>query len=269
LLNSFNSYSTYALTSLLGLSVLTCLLGISYLMKGSECNNSALSSNNVYWLGKLRQYIITLIGVSKRGVKYSILPIFIGILLLNIVGFFPYYYTSTATILIPCIMGIMVSIVFFSLRLFKFQHYAFTHYVPKSKSTFLGVFIFVVEFMGLIIRSLSLGLRLTCNILCGHLLLSILSLFLLKFNLSIYEGILPHYLFTNKIIPNIFTFFIFEIITFIFTICIACIKLAVYFVSVIILTTLFVSILWLETLIIIVQAFIITKLQSQYVIESL
>ena len=55
-----------------------------------------------------------------------------------------------------------------------------SYLVPQTNSFFLGCFVFIVEATGLIIRALSLGLRLTCNVLCGHLLISIISIFLFK-----------------------------------------------------------------------------------------
>ena len=42
----------------------------------------------------------------------------------------------------------------------------FSYLVPQTNSLFLGCFVHIVEATGLIIRALSLGLRLTCNVLC-------------------------------------------------------------------------------------------------------
>ena len=182
-------------------------------------------------------------GPCKRGVKYSIVTIFTGVLILNIVGFSPYYSSPTASILIPGLIGITVSVVYFCLRLYKFQHYAFTHFVPKSKSTALGIFIFIVEFMGLLIRAGSLGLRLTCNILCGHLLLSILSVFLLKLHLHAYECSLP---FSLGYYISIFPYTTEPIvILFIFLLSIAvyCIKIVIFFIVATILAPIFIFIL--------------------------
>jgi F-type H+-transporting ATPase subunit a len=106
------------------------------------------------------------------------------ILTLNILGIFPYYFATTSSVNVALLVGFTVTTVYLIYSFYRRQEFAFTHMVPKTEYFELGVFTFFVEIVGIIIRTFSLGIRLMANIVCGHILLTIVSLFILKFSFS-------------------------------------------------------------------------------------
>ena len=142
-----------------------------------------------------------------------------------------------------------------------------SHFVPQTNSLSLGCFVFKVEATGPIIIALSLGIRLTCNVLCGHLLISIISVFLFKcFMCSVsYTG---YYHLKNERIYFVFIFYgEFIVIECIIYTIVFIIKIILSYITSIVLILLLTCILLLESLIMIIQAFIITKLGAMYTEE--
>lgn len=95
------------------------------------------------------------------------------ILLINLLGIIPYNFTITAS---PSI-NFSLSIIFFlaiSINFLKNQEKILGHLVPKSRPTTLIFILVIIETLRIIIRPITLGLRITANIIAGHVILVII-----------------------------------------------------------------------------------------------
>lgn len=121
-----------------------------------------------------------LIKEFKIIIKYSILNLiifirlFLFILINNIIGLFPYIFTASRHLRfsLSLSLSMWISIILFNIWFF-FSDF-FSHLTPQGTPFILIPFIVLIESIRLIIRPLTLAIRLTANIIAGHLLLTLL-----------------------------------------------------------------------------------------------
>lgn len=102
------------------------------------------------------------------------LTLFIYILFNNFLGLFPYIFTASSHIRFCLTLSLNLwlrIIIYFWLN---FYNLIFCHLVPSFTPFFLIPFIVLIELIRLMIRPITLSIRLTANIIAGHLLLSLL-----------------------------------------------------------------------------------------------
>nr|QDH52432.1 ATP synthase F0 subunit 6 [Gordionus wolterstorffii] len=98
--------------------------------------------------------------------------IFSSVLLLNMMGLFPYVFSPTSmTLFILLISGLYF---FISLTFFMTNN-KFYHLIPSGSPFVLSGVLFLIELVSLMIRPLTLGLRLSANITSGHILLHLVN----------------------------------------------------------------------------------------------
>src|SRR6201986_669183 len=114
---------------------------------------------------------------DKKGQMYFpfIYALFMFILINNLIGMIPYSFASTSHFVLT--FGLSFSLVLgatilgFQIHGLKF----FSLFVPAGCPLALLPLLVLIEFISYLARNVSLGLRLTANILSGHMLLNLLS----------------------------------------------------------------------------------------------
>jgi len=110
--------------------------------------------------------------------SYSNLIFFISlfrlILINNFFGLFPYIFTASSHIrfCLSISLSLWISIIIY--RLINYFNDIIAHLTPQGTPFILMPFIVLIESISLIIRPLTLAIRLTANIIAGHLLLCLL-----------------------------------------------------------------------------------------------
>jgi len=136
---------------------------------------------------------------EERGEKW--LPFFftqfIFILVVNLLGLIPGLKTATGNINVTTAMAIMVFLLTFiigikNLGIIKF----FKHFFPEGTNIGIGLFVALLELIGIFTKSIVLSLRLFANMFAGHL--AILSFLVLMFVISPFFGVvsIPFAVFT-------------------------------------------------------------------------
>ncbi|MCB1494813.1 MAG: F0F1 ATP synthase subunit A, partial [Bauldia sp.] len=102
-----------------------------------------------------------------------VFSLFIFVLVANLWGMFPYFFTVTAHIIITATMALMVIllVIFYGLR--KHGLGFFKLFVPSGVPGVLLPFIVVIEVLSFISRPISLSIRLFANMLAGHITLKV------------------------------------------------------------------------------------------------
>jgi len=100
--------------------------------------------------------------------------LFILIIINNFLGLFPYIFTSSRHLrfCLSLSLTIWISIILF--RILNYINDFLSHLTPQGTPFILIPFIVIIESIRLIIRPFTLAIRLTANIIAGHLLLSLL-----------------------------------------------------------------------------------------------
>nr|ALO64693.1 ATP synthase F0 subunit 6 [Andrena angustior] len=96
------------------------------------------------------------------------------IMLFNLMGLFPYIFTPTSHLNVNLSLSLSLWMSFMIYGWWINTNKMFTHLVPMNTPTMLMNFMVMIESISNIIRPWTLAIRLTANMLAGHLLLSLL-----------------------------------------------------------------------------------------------
>ena len=137
-------------------------------------NSWSVSQESVY--ATIHSIVVNQINDKKGQIYFPfIYALFSFILINNLIGMIPYSFASTSHFILAFSISFTVvlgaTILGFQKHGFKF----FSLFVPAGCPLGLLPLLVLIEFISYLSRNVSLGLRLSANILSGHMLLNILS----------------------------------------------------------------------------------------------
>nr|YP_008992964.1 ATP synthase F0 subunit 6 [Leptobelus gazella]AEE89602.1 ATP synthase F0 subunit 6 [Leptobelus gazella] len=141
--------------------------------------------NYNYWinLNNYSNLILTIINYMKMELnsitehkKSTLLFMSMGIFILinNMMGLLPYIFTSSSHLVFSISMALPMWLSFFFFGWINKTNLMFTHLVPMGTPSLLMPFMVLIETISNLIRPGSLAVRLTANMIAGHLLMSLL-----------------------------------------------------------------------------------------------
>nr|YP_009000468.1 ATP synthase F0 subunit 6 [Ornithodoros brasiliensis]AHF21682.1 ATP synthase subunit 6 [Ornithodoros brasiliensis]QZP40885.1 ATP synthase F0 subunit 6 [Ornithodoros brasiliensis] len=116
-----------------------------------------------------------LFNLNKNKKILFFIMLFWFILMNNFLGLFPYIFTATSHINLTSLMALPMWISFMLYGWINQTKHMFSHLVPTGTPMMLSVFMVLIETISNMIRPLTLAVRLTANMISGHLLLCLLS----------------------------------------------------------------------------------------------
>lgn len=130
-------------------------------------------------LNQFSNFIIKEIKISlnKNLNFYNLLlfkSLFIFIILNNFISLFPYIFNSTSHIVVSLCLSINLWIGYILFGWIKNSFHIFVHLTPQGTPYILIPFIVIIESVRNIIRPLTLAIRLSANIIAGHLLITLI-----------------------------------------------------------------------------------------------
>lgn len=136
------------------------------------------SRYNIIWnsiLNILHKEFKILLGISgHNGTTLIFISLFSIILFNNFIGLFPYIFTSTSHLTLTLTLALPLWISFIIYGWLNHTNHIFAHLVPQGTPAILIPFIVCIETIRNVIRPGTLAVRLTANIIAGHLLLTLL-----------------------------------------------------------------------------------------------
>jgi F-type H+-transporting ATPase subunit a len=157
------------------------ILGMSYLsLNNSKIIPSRWSIVQESLFGSLLNIVNSTIGRKGQVYLPFLYTIFLYVLFSNLVGLVPYSFTPSSHFVFG--IGFSVSILI-GVTIIGFQTHAlkfFGLFVPAGTPLGLVPLLVLIETISYMARALSLGLRLTANMIGGHVLLKIFSTFTWK-----------------------------------------------------------------------------------------
>nr|AND97108.1 ATP synthase F0 subunit 6 [Stygobromus foliatus] len=135
-------------------------------------SNSRVSYSFIIFLDTLVGQIGPLMK-SMSGILITV-SMFLLILVNNVFGLLPYIFTPTSHPVLPVTLALVGWLALFLYTLINFPQFYMAHLVPTSTPPALLPFMVLIESTSNMIRPLTLAVRLTANLVAGHLLLSIL-----------------------------------------------------------------------------------------------
>jgi len=127
---------------------------------------------------------INILGIKNSNYLPFILFIFIYTLFSNLLGLIPYTFTLTSQISITILwsLTVMITVTYLGIRKYKFNF--INLFIPNGVPKFLLLYILIIELISYLSRVLSLAIRLTTNMIAGHVLIYILCFFAYKLNIK-------------------------------------------------------------------------------------
>nr|YP_009472873.1 ATPase subunit 6 [Melophagus ovinus]ART65746.1 ATPase subunit 6 [Melophagus ovinus] len=92
----------------------------------------------------------------------------------NFMGLFPYIFTSTSHLSLTLSIALPLWLSFMLYGWINYSQHMFMHLVPQGTPSILMPFMVCIESISNMIRPITLAIRLTANMIAGHLLLTLL-----------------------------------------------------------------------------------------------
>nr|WOW98961.1 ATP synthase F0 subunit 6 [Borysthenes sp. 2 WQW-2023a] len=111
---------------------------------------------------------------KDKQMKLMLLAVFKTILMMNILSIPPYTFTPTSHMVISMTLALPLWMSLMTFGWTKSTNLMFAHTLPSGTPPALMPFMILIETISNIIRPLSLAIRLTANMIAGHLLMTLL-----------------------------------------------------------------------------------------------
>nr|YP_009709557.1 ATP synthase F0 subunit 6 [Sinna extrema]QEX51405.1 ATP synthase F0 subunit 6 [Sinna extrema] len=142
-----------------------------------------------FWLIPNRHYLLWNFILSKlhnefktllknnyfQGSTFIFISMFSFILFNNFLGLFPYIFTSTSHLTLSLSISLPLWLSFMIYGWINNSQHMFIHMIPQGTPSVLMPFMVLIETIKNIIRPGTLAVRLTANMIAGHLLMTLLS----------------------------------------------------------------------------------------------
>nr|WNK74773.1 ATP synthase F0 subunit 6 [Thaia sp. 1 NZ-2023b] len=109
-----------------------------------------------------------------KGTSMIMLSLFLFILINNLMGLMPYVFTSSSHLMFSLALALPLWLALMMFGWMNKNNSMFSHLVPSGTPAPLMPFMVMIETVSNIIRPGSLSVRLTANMIAGHLLMSLL-----------------------------------------------------------------------------------------------
>nr|YP_009469529.1 ATP synthase F0 subunit 6 [Tenebrio obscurus]AVE14884.1 ATP synthase F0 subunit 6 [Tenebrio obscurus] len=125
-------------------------------------------------INTLHKEFKTLIGENIKGSTLMMVSLFSLILFNNFIGLFPYIFTSTSHMTMTLALALPLWLTFMVFGWINNTVHMFAHLVPQGTPPVLMPFMVCIETISNIIRPGTLAIRLSANMIAGHLLMTLL-----------------------------------------------------------------------------------------------
>nr|YP_010373854.1 ATPase subunit 6 [Neuroctenus yunnanensis]YP_010990154.1 ATP synthase F0 subunit 6 [Neuroctenus taiwanicus]UPI55394.1 ATPase subunit 6 [Neuroctenus yunnanensis]WOW95750.1 ATP synthase F0 subunit 6 [Neuroctenus taiwanicus] len=134
-------------------------------------NQSQMLAKNMFSTLNSEMYMLMM---KKSPITLMFISLFMFILYNNIMGLLPYIYTSSSQMTLTITLALPLWMAFMLFGWFNNTNHMFAHLIPMGTPTILMPFMVCIETISNIIRPGSLAVRLTANMIAGHLLMTLL-----------------------------------------------------------------------------------------------
>nr|Q9B6H6.1 RecName: Full=ATP synthase subunit a; AltName: Full=F-ATPase protein 6 [Rhopalosiphum padi]AMV74154.1 ATP synthase F0 subunit 6 [Rhopalosiphum padi]CAC28069.1 ATP synthase A chain subunit 6 [Rhopalosiphum padi] len=137
--------------------------------------------NRMNWLlfkmfNMLNNEMLMLYKMKKtKSPAFLFISLFMFILLNNFFSLFPYIFSSSSHMVFSVTLAIPFWMFFIILSTCKNTKNMIAHLIPLNTPIYLAPLMTIIETMSIIIRPMSLSIRLTANLIAGHLLMTLLN----------------------------------------------------------------------------------------------
>jgi F-type H+-transporting ATPase subunit a len=149
-----------------------------------------LQSVGEMWYGMIRNMVDNVLGEDGKPFFPLVFSLFSFVLIANMLGMFPYFFTVTSHVIVTVAMALFVVGLVVVVGIWKHGLGWFKLFVPSGVPLLILPFISLIEIISFLSRPISLGLRLFGNMLAGHIVLKVFAGFVVSLSALGFGGIL-------------------------------------------------------------------------------
>nr|YP_010735798.1 ATP synthase F0 subunit 6 [China mantispoides]WEL32772.1 ATP synthase F0 subunit 6 [China mantispoides] len=123
---------------------------------------------------KLHNELNNIINQKDKSMTLMFISMFIMLLVNNFMGLFPYIFTSTSHMVMTFSLAMPLWLTYMFFGWIKKTKNMFAHLVPMSTPPILMPFMVMIETISNMIRPGTLAVRLSANMIAGHLLMTLM-----------------------------------------------------------------------------------------------
>nr|QXT60025.1 ATP synthase membrane subunit 6 [Tinocallis viridis] len=112
---------------------------------------------------------------NTKSPSFLFITLFMFIFINNFLGLFPYIFSSSSHMIFSMTLAMPFWLFFIILSIIKNTKNMIAHLIPLSTPIYLAPLMTIIETMSIFIRPFSLSIRLTANMIAGHLLMTLLN----------------------------------------------------------------------------------------------
>src|SRR6185437_8834705 len=118
---------------------------------------------------------------GEQGMRFFpfVFTLFMFVLIANLWGMFPYFFTVTAHLIVTAAMALAVILTVVAYGIWKHKLRFLRLFVPSGVPKAILPFIVVIEVLSFLSRPISLSIRLFANLLAGHITLKVFAGFVI------------------------------------------------------------------------------------------
>nr|YP_009338708.1 ATP synthase subunit 6 [Eriosoma lanigerum]AKM70161.1 ATP synthase subunit 6 [Eriosoma lanigerum] len=130
----------------------------------------------MYLLNNLNKEMLMLYKMKKiKSPSFMFIILFMFIFLNNFMSLFPYIFSSSSHMIFSLTLALPFWLFFIIMSMIKNFQKMIIHLIPLNTPMMLAPLMAIIETMSIFIRPLSLSIRLTANLIAGHLLMTLLN----------------------------------------------------------------------------------------------
>nr|AGI97871.1 ATP synthase F0 subunit 6 [Eriosoma harunire] len=131
---------------------------------------------NLMMINNLNKEMLMLFKNKKtKSPSFIFINLFMFIFINNFLSLFPYIFSSSSHMIFSLTLALPFWLFFIILSMFKNFNKMMIHLIPLNTPLMLAPLMTIIETMSIFIRPLSLSIRLTANLIAGHLLMTLLN----------------------------------------------------------------------------------------------
>nr|YP_010170659.1 ATP synthase F0 subunit 6 [Allantus togatus]QRZ60641.1 ATP synthase F0 subunit 6 [Allantus togatus] len=174
MMNLFSIFDPMSSTLNLSINWISTMMGMMFIPKIYWMISSRINMMMNFLFTVMHQELKILLG-KNNGSTLIFISLFVFIFFNNFLGLFPYIFTSTSHIAMTLALAFPLWLSFMIYGWINNTNHMFAHLVPQNTPGMLMPFMVMIETISNLIRTITLSVRLTANMIAGHLLMTLLS----------------------------------------------------------------------------------------------
>ncbi len=174
----------------MGATVATVAGFLWFASRKAEMVPGRVQSIGEMWYGMIENMVHNVLGKDGKAFFPLVFSLFSFVLIANMLGMFPYFFTVTSHLIVTVAMAMFVILLVIGVGLYKHGLGWFKLFVPQGVPLVILPFISLIEIISFLSRPISLGLRLFGNMLAGHIVLKVFAGFVVSLSALGIGGVL-------------------------------------------------------------------------------